>query len=77
MNELQTVEAGSVEAVRTPEIIGAEIRTLTQQGRCITLLYSIEIGRRLKEAKALLEHGEWLPFLERETDFSSSSAARL
>lgn len=76
MNELQTVEAGSVEAVRTPEIIGAEIRTLTQQGRCITLLYSIEIGRRLKEAKALLEHGEWLPFLERETDFSSSSAAR-
>lgn len=61
---------------RTPEVIGAEIRTLTEQGRCITLLYAIEIGRRLKEAKEMLSHGEWLPFLERETDFSSSSAAR-
>ena len=61
---------------RTPELIGAEIRMYVEAGRRITLLCGIEIGRRLVEAKELLQHGEWLPWLERETDFSSSSAQR-
>lgn len=61
---------------RTPELIGAEIRMYVDTGRRITLLCGIEIGRRLKEAKEMLPHGEWLPWLERETEFSTSSASR-
>lgn len=61
---------------RTPELIGAEIRMYVDTGRRITLLCGIEIGRRLKEAKEMLPHGEWLPWMERETEFSTSSASR-
>ena len=61
---------------RTPELIGAEIRMYVDTGRRISLLCGIEIGRRLVEAKEMLDHGEWLPWLERETEFSSSSAQR-
>ena len=68
MNELQEK--------RTPELIGAEIRMYVDTGRRISLLCGIEIGRRLVEAKEMLQHGEWLPWLERETEFSNSSAQR-
>ena len=61
---------------RTPELIGAEIRMYVDAGRRLSLLCGIEIGRRLVEAKEMLEHGEWLPWLERETEFSDRSAAR-
>lgn len=61
---------------RTPEQIGAEIRMYMDVGRRVTLLCAIEIGRRLVEAKEMLSHGEWMPWLERETEFSSSSAQR-
>lgn len=69
MNEIQTQ--------RTPDIIGAEIRGLTQQAKSMTLWFGIEIGRRLTEAKALLEHGQWLAYLKEQTEFSRSSAGRL
>lgn len=69
MNEIQTQ--------RTPDIIGAEIRGLTQQAKTMTLWFGVEIGRRLAEAKALLEHGQWLPYLKEQTEFSQSSASRL
>ena len=61
---------------RTPEQIGAEIRMYVDTGRRLSLLCGIEIGRRLVEAKEMLEHGQWLPWLERETEFSDRSAAR-
>ena len=64
------------EQLRTPEIIGAEIRMYVDAGRRVTLLCGIEIGRRLKEAKDLLAHGEWLGWLSRETDFSDRTAQR-
>lgn len=69
MNEIQTQ--------RTPDIIGAEIRGLTQQAKTMTLWFGIEIGRRLTEAKAMLEHGQWLPYLKEQTEFSQPSASRL
>lgn len=59
---------------RTPEVIGAEIRMYVDAGRRVMTLCAIEIGRRLVEAKELLNHGEWLPWLKRETDFSERSA---
>ena len=69
MNEIQTQ--------RTPDIIGAEIRGLTQQAKTMTLWFGIEIGRRLTEAKEMLEHGQWLPYLKEQTEFSQPSASRL
>lgn len=69
MNDIQTR--------RTPDIIGAEIRGLTQQAKTMTLWFGIEIGRRLTEAKEMLEHGQWLPYLKEQTEFSRSSAGRL
>lgn len=69
MNDIQTQ--------RTPDVIGAEIRGLTQQAKTMTLWFGIEIGRRLTEAKALLEHGQWLPYLKEQTEFSQPSASRL
>lgn len=69
MNEIQTQ--------RTPDIIGAEIRGLTQQAKTMTLWFGIEIGRRLTEAKAMLEHGQWLAYLKEQTEFSQPSASRL
>ena len=65
-----------MEKIRTPEIIGAEIRMYVDTGRRVTLLCGIEIGRRLSEAKEILKHGEWLPWLERETDISERQAQR-
>ena len=61
---------------RTPETIGAEIRTLEHQARCMTLWFGVEIGRRLREAKELLEHGQWGTWLQEETDMSASTASR-
>ena len=69
MNDIQTQ--------RTPDIIGAEIRGLTQQAKTMTLWFGIEIGRRLTEAKEMLEHGQWLPYLKEQTEFSQPSASRL
>ncbi len=68
MNELQTV--------RTPEIIGAEIRHITYQVKCMTLYGGVEIGRRLKEAKERVPYGSFGEFLKKETEFSSSAAGR-
>ena len=61
---------------RTPEQIGAEIREILNISRGITLRCGIEIGRRLAEVKKELKHGEWLPWLEKETEFSERTAQR-
>lgn len=65
-----------IEIKRTPELIGSEIRNLTNQARSMTLWYGIEIGRRLVEAKEMVGHGEWLPYLKEQTEFSQSRANR-
>ena len=76
MNDMTVRDEMSVQTdkTRTPEQIGAEIRMYVNTGRWITTLCGIEIGRRLVEAKELLPHGEWLPWLQRETEFSERSA---
>lgn len=61
---------------KSPEQLGAEIRMYVDAGRRISLLCGIEIGQRLTQAKEMLQHGEWLPWLERETEFSDRSAQR-
>lgn len=59
---------------RDIKTVTAEIRTLTEQGQRLALEYAIEIGRRLKEAKSMLPHGEWGRWLKEEVEFSQSSA---
>ena len=55
---------------RTLEVIGAEIRTFTAS----MLNNIIEIGRRMCEAKELLEHGAFMPWIEEATGYSQSTA---
>lgn len=64
------------ELTRTPETVGAEIRGLTAQAKKMTLWFGIEIGRRLCEVKEMIGHGEWLPYLKAQTEFSQSTASR-
>lgn len=68
MNGLQTI--------RSAAAVGAEIRALTQQFKYMTLIYGVEVGRRLCEAKELVAHGEWGDWLKAETEFSQSTATR-
>lgn len=74
LSEMLQSNSETIQQKRTPEQIGAEIRMYVNTGRWITTLCGIEIGRRLVEAKELLPHGEWLPWLKRETEFSERSA---
>ena len=76
MNEMVN-SASAVQAERTPAVIGAEIRQIQAQCRAMTVLYAVEAGRRLHEAKALLKHGEWGDWVKNETGMSNSSASRL
>lgn len=55
-------------------IITAEIKEVKRQANNMALMYAIEIGRRLVEAKSVLAHGEWGDWLKNEVDFSQSSA---
>lgn len=60
----------AVPAVRDIETITAEILTLKQTaGDAI-----IGIGQRLIEAKEMLPHGAWLPWLEEQVEFSERTA---
>lgn len=55
---------------RSLEVIGAEIRALTSS----MLTNIIEIGRRMVEAKELLPHGEFGPWIKENTGYSHSTA---
>lgn len=62
---------------RTPEVIAAEINSIKEQTRRVFLFNSIEIGRKLVEAKELVPHGEWGNWLEEAVDYSKSTANNL
>lgn len=60
--------------VREIGVITQEIRQLCQQAQATALMYIVEIGRRLVEAKGTLQHGEWGDWLKNEVGFSQSTA---
>ncbi|SDD88953.1 DUF3102 domain-containing protein [Sporomusa acidovorans] len=62
---------------RTPGMIAIEINSIKQQTRNLVLYNSIEIGRRLAEAKLLVHHGEWGDWLKKSVDYSQSTANNL
>lgn len=63
--------------VRDAEVVAAEINTIKEQTRKIMLASSVEIGRRLQEAKELVPHGNWTDWLKEKVDYSQSTADNL
>ncbi len=59
---------------RDIDTVTGEIRSLVHQAQTMALVYAIEIGRRLYEAKSLLKHGEWGTWLAEKVEFSQSTA---
>ena len=57
---------------RTIEVVTEEAREAKAQ---ITTGF-LDLGARLNEAKEMLPHGEWLPWLEREMQFSERTAQK-
>ncbi|KYD11450.1 hypothetical protein B4102_2178 [Heyndrickxia sporothermodurans] len=68
MNELKARDTG---------LIALEINSIKEQTQKIFLLSSIEIGKRLVEAKQLVPHGEWGKWLEDSVDYSQRTANNL
>jgi len=62
---------------RTPQIIAAEINSIKDQTGRMLLYSSVEIGRRLTEAKSMVNHGEWGNWLESSVSYSQSTANKL
>lgn len=73
-------EAAMVKAERELEqtrdlgTVTTEIRTLHRQAQQMVLSYAIEIGRRLVEAKAMVEYGGWGQYIKEELGYSQSTA---
>lgn len=70
----QEIEQLQVRDIGTIEF---EIISLKNQAANTAMLYYIEIGKRLTEAKALVPHGEWGKWLEERVEFEKSTANNL
>jgi hypothetical protein len=62
---------------RTPHTIATQIYGIKGQARQVILYSSVEIGRLLVEAKAIVVHGEWGDWLKNSVDYSQSTANNL
>lgn len=65
------------EMIRTPAMIAGEINLIKEQVRSTALQASIEIGRRLQEAKGLVPAGGWTEWLQSQVDYSVRTAQNL
>ena len=65
------------ELIRTPAVIAGEINLIKEQVRSTALQASIEIGRRLQEAKNLVPVGDWHVWLADNVDYSVRTAQNL
>jgi DNA repair exonuclease SbcCD ATPase subunit len=63
--------------IRDTSIIAAEIETIKRQTQHMMLAASVEIGRRLVEAKELVDHGNWAQWLKEKVNYSQSTADNL
>lgn len=67
----------SNEVTRTAAQVAADINKVKLNLAVAVVVSSIEIGRLLLEAKALVHHGEWGAWLAANVDFSESKAQSL
>lgn len=63
--------------VRDGDIIAAEINVIKENAKKVLIYSAIEIGRRLMEAKSVVDHGGWMKWLEEKVDYSQSTANNL
>ncbi|MCT8975519.1 DUF3102 domain-containing protein [Clostridium sp. CX1] len=73
----EIIKSGLNPITRTPDLIAAEINNIKEQTRKMVLYNSIEIGRRLVEAKEIVGHGEWGKWLKESVDYSQRTANNL
>jgi len=76
MNEI-AISDKNLSVDRTPQLIAIEINSIKEQTRKQVLFNSIEIGKRLAEAKIMLGHGEWGDWLKGSVDYSQRTASNL
>lgn len=60
--------------VRDGDIIAAEINVIKEHAAKVVISSAIEIGKRLVEAKSMVEHGQWGKWLAEKVDYSQSTA---
>lgn len=65
---------GHVVAVRSIEIVTAEIHTIRDNVARVFMDGVVQIGRRLEEVKQLVPQGEWLAYLDKELGYKPSTA---
>lgn len=68
---------GDLTTERRTLLIAVEINTIKHQTGIILLNSAMEIGRRLKEAKDMINYGEWGRWLEEEVNYSQKTAENL
>jgi hypothetical protein len=80
MEDLKEIGRYNEEALdvvaRSEDTIAIEINTIKSYLQKSTYDGIIEIGRKLKEAKELVSHGEWGEWLRVKVDFSQRSASK-
>ena len=64
----------NVVAVRSIEIVTAEIYTIRDNARKVFLDAVVQIGTRLEEAKQLVPQGEWTAYLTDRLGYKPSTA---
>lgn len=73
----ETVQYVSDEDAAREDRLVSEIRMITEQTKQVVLFNSIEIGRRLTEAKAMVKRGTWGTWLKERVDYSQRTAEQL
>lgn len=68
MNEMITTTGRSINTVT------AEIVAISNQAAQMAYMSMVEIGKRLVEAKSMVDHGEWGDWLKNEVKFSQRTA---
>lgn len=68
---------GELTTNRTAEQIAAEINSIKDETKRVVIYNSIEIGRKLTEAKELVPAGQWGEWLEHSVDYKKSTANNL
>lgn len=72
-----TSPEGEAKPARTLDMVTAEIKFLDAQAGRLVMGHALEIGRRLTEAKELVPYGEWGAYLEKQLNYSQSTANKL
>lgn len=70
----ETVQYVSDEDAAREDRLVSEMRMITEQTKQVVLFNSIEIGRRLTEAKAMVKRGTWGTWLKERVDYSQRTA---